>query len=132
MALITCVNNWGLTDNDCAQYIRHQKKRGYYELIQFVHLDVTREELQEGINEYCIVHAIVYLNDYSEEEIDCCISSYGYNREQLISSYGEEGANDVIAECILEEECLQDSCIIAEFNTEEECINFIEKYVKEH
>ena len=122
--------SWELTDSDCYQHIRCVND--VYELIQFVWLDITEQERDNGLCEFCIVTTTCNLNDYSEKDIEMYISSYGYTHENLIKEYGKEGANDVIAECILEEECLHTSCIIADFNTEEECISFIEKYVKEH
>ena len=119
--------SWALTDSDCYQHIRCVN--GVYELVQFVWLDTTEQEKNDGLYEYCIVNATCNLNDYSEKDIEIYISSYGYTHESLIKEYGEDGANDLIAECILEEICLRDECIMYECNTKEECVEYINNFM---
>lgn len=125
------MKNWVLTDNDCHQHIRSNGDK--YELVQFVWLDTTSQDKANGLHEYCVVHAeIEDMDNLYPEEIECYLSAYGYTQKGLEAEYGIDGDRDLIAECVLETDCLNDSCVIAEFDTQEECIKFIDKYVKEN
>lgn len=105
---------WYETDSDCAQYMR--RNGSMYEMIQSVWLDTTEDDIALGGHEYCIVSMGIDLDDYSEEEKEMYVSTYGYTLNQLIGMY-DTGADDLIAECILESEILSDAYVIADADT---------------
>lgn len=119
---------WYETDSDCCQYIRSDGN--IYEMIQAVWLDTTEEDKQNGAHEYYIVRIGIDLNDYSDEEKETHISSYGYTFEGVVKAY-EDAANDIIAECIMENECLNDTYVIGEADSFEEAKEKIKKIIKE-
>lgn len=114
---------WYETDPDCAQYMRNDGS--LYEMIQAVWLDTTEKDEHE----YCICKGEIDLNNYDDDEIISAIRTYGYNIVGLLETYGD-AALSVIAECILEEEIMRDSCVIADAYSFEEAKEFIEKYIQ--
>lgn len=120
--------SWYETDSDCCQYIRNDGN--IYEMVQAVWLDITEKEKKNELHEYCIVRIGINLDDYSDEEKEMHISSYGYTLESVTKEY-EDGANDIIAECIMEEESLSDAYVIGEADSFEEAREKIEKIIKE-
>ena len=119
---------WSYTDSDCCQYIRNDGNK--YEMIQAVWLDTTEEDREKGFHEYCIVRIEINLNDYSDEEKLCYISSYGYTLESVIEEYGDD-ADSIIAECIMEDESLSDAYVIDDADSFEEAKEKIEKIIEE-
>ena len=119
---------WSCTDSDCCQYIRNDGNK--YEMIQAVWLDTTEEDREKGFHEYCIVRIDINLNDYSDEEKLCYISSYGYTIESVIEEYGDD-ADSIIAECIMEDESLSDAYVIDDADSFEEAKEKIEKIIEE-
>lgn len=117
---------WSLTDNDCCQYIRQSGSK--YEMIQAVWLDTTSEDRAKGLHEYVIVNLTIDLDDYDEDAKEMYISSYGYTLASLSAEYGD-AMDSIIAECILEEESLRDSCIIDEAHTFAEAKEKIQKFI---
>lgn len=119
---------WCCTDSDCCQHMRSDGNK--YEMIQSVWLDTTEEDRSKGLYKYCIVRIDIDLDDYSDEEKLCHISSYGYTLESVVEEYGD-GANSIIAECIMEDESLSDAYVIDDANSFEEAKEKIEKIIKE-
>lgn len=119
---------WSYTDSDCCQYIRNDGNK--YEMIQAVWLDTTEEDREKGFHEYCIVRIEIDLNDYSDEEKLCYISSYGYTLEGVVEEYGD-GAGNIIAECIMEDESLSDAYVVDDADSFDEAKAKIEKIIKE-
>lgn len=117
---------WSLTDNDCCQHIRQNGSE--YEMIQAVWLDTTGEDRAKGLHEYVIVNLTIDLDDYDEDAKEMYISSYGYTLASLSAEYGD-AMDSIIAECILEEESLRDSCIIDVANSFEEAKAKIQKFI---
>ena len=116
-----------MTDDNCCQ---HMRKNGLnYEMIQLVWLDTTEEDLARGLHEYVVVKDEVHLQDEdTADKIVDAISCYGYTVPFLIKEYGHD-ANDIIAECLLEDSILNDANIIGEFDTEKEAEQFIVDYI---
>lgn len=112
-----------MTDDGCCQ---HMRKNGLnYEMIQLVWFDTATY----GLHEYVVVKDEVHLQD--EDTIDKIIdviACYGYTVPFLIKEYGHD-ANDIIAECLLEDSILCDANIIGEFDTEKEAEQFISDYI---
>ena len=119
---------WFCTDSDYCQYIRNDGNK--YEMIQAVWLDTTEEDREKGFHEYCIVRIEIDLNDYSDEEKLYYISSYGYTLEGIVEEYGD-GADSIIAECIMEDESLSDAYVIDDADSFEEAKAKIEKIINE-
>ena len=99
-------------------------------MIQAVWFDTTEEDREKGFHEYCIVRIEIDLNDYSDEEKLCYISSYGYTLESIVEEY-RDGADSIIAECIMEDESLSDAYVIDDADSFEEAKEKIERIIKE-
>lgn len=119
---------WSCTDSDCCQHVRNDGNK--YEMVQCVWLDITEEDRSKGLHEYCIVRINIDLNDYSDEEKLGYISSYGYTLESVVEEYGD-GADSIIAECIMEDESLSNAYVIDDADSFEEAKAKIEKIIKE-
>lgn len=119
---------WSEIDTDCCQHIRNDGD--VYEMIQCVWLDTTDDDREEGLHEYCVVRMDINLNDYTNEEKEMFLSSYGYTLDSVVTEYGDV-ADSIIAECILESEILRDSCVIADADSFEEAQNIVLKYMME-
>ena len=118
---------WDCIDSDCCQYIR--RNGDVYEMVQTVWLDTTEEDHANGAHEYCIVRIRINLNDYSDEEKEIHISSYGYTLDSVVKEYGDD-ANSIIAECIMEDESLSDAYVIGDADSFEEAKEKIEEIVR--
>ena len=116
-------SKWYMTDDSCCQ---HMRKNGLnYEMIQLVWPDAVTY----GLHEYVVVKDEVHLQDEdTANKIIDVIACYGYTVPFLIKEYGH-GANDIIAECLLEDSILCDANIIGEFDTEKEAEQFIVDYI---
>ena len=112
-----------MTDDSRCQ---HMRKNGLnYEMIQLVWPDAVTY----GLHEYVVVKDEVHLQDEdTADKIIDVIACYGYTIPFLIKEYGY-GANDIIAECLLEDSILCDANIIGEFDTEKEAEQFIVDYI---
>ena len=119
---------WDCTDPDCCQYIR--RNEDVYEMVQAVWLDTTEEDRANGAHEYYIVRIGINLNDYSDEENEIYLSSYGYTLKSVSEEYGRD-ADSIIAECIMEEECLRDAYVIDGADSFEEAKEKINKIIKD-
>lgn len=117
---------WYETDPGCCQHIR--KDESVYEMIQAIWLDRTEEDIEQGYHEYCICKGEIDLNSYEDDDVLSAIHSYGYSIVSLLETYGDT-APSIIAECILEEEIMRDSCVIADADTFEEAKEIIEKII---
>ena len=113
---------WYETDSDCCQHMRNDGT--VYEMIQAIWLDTTREDRARGLHEYCIVQGSIDLKDYSEDDMECYISSYGYTMDSIRSEYGDDMWN-IIAECILEDVIVCDSCVVADADSLKEAREII-------
>lgn len=118
---------WDCTDSDCCQYIRHDGNS--YEMIQSVWLDTTEDDIANGLHEYCIVRIEINLDDYSKEEMEMYIRSYGYTLEGVLEEYGDY-ADSIIAECIMEDECLSDAYVIGDADSFDEAKEKIEEIIR--
>ena len=119
---------WYVTDSDCGQHMRKDGK--LYEMIEYIWLDTTEEDIQKGLHEYVIVKTEIDLDDMTDDDVLCGISSYGYTIISLLEAYGD-CALDIIAECILEEYIARDANIIDHADSKEEADAKIKKYIKE-
>ena len=116
--------HWYETDSDCAQHMRNDGT--VYEMIQTIWLDTTREDRARGLHEYCVVRGDIDLNDYSEEEMEGYINSYCYTLDGLKAEYGNDMWG-IVAECILEEVIVCDSCVISDVDSFDDARKIIEE-----
>jgi hypothetical protein len=121
---------WYSTDNGCHQHMR--KDGRVYEMIQCVWLDTTEEDRLLGRHEYVIVRGDVDMSKVTMFDVKCALAAYGYNVNDLANEYGYVVATDIIAECILEEEIVRDSCIIDVADTFKEAKEKIDKIINEN
>jgi hypothetical protein len=94
-------------------------------MIQAVWLDTTKEDKAIGLHEYCVCQGGISLNNFSEEEMESYISSYGYTMDSLREEYGDDMWG-IVAECILEEEIMCDAYVIADADSFEEAKRIID------
>lgn len=66
-------NNWVLTDDDCAQYVRYLDPIAGSTGKQFELWQVC--ELPDG---FAVAHAFINIDDYSQEEIEDVLRQYSY------------------------------------------------------
>lgn len=120
---------WECTDPDCCQYIR--KNDMEYEIVQIVWLDMCEENKSNGLKEYIVVKDNLDLKEVDDQDILNVLSIYGYKIVSLINEYGH-GASDLIAECMLEESCLKNDCIVGRAGTFDEAKDIINNIVQEN
>lgn len=111
---------WVCGDPDSAQYLTK------YKSIPTCWECVEMRGPHPGIGDkYGVVHMVIDLNDYSEEEVLDYIRGYGYDsRENVVEQYGDQ-AEQVIVECIFE--CLADDFVFT--GSEAECEAYIDKII---
>lgn len=119
---------WYETDSDCCQHMRHDGP--IYEMIQAVWLDTTKEDKARGLHEYCVCQGGISLNNFSEEEMESYISSYGYTMDSLRKEYGDD-VWGIVAECILEEVLMCDSCVVTDADSFYEAKEIIKNIIEE-
>lgn len=119
---------WTCTDTDCGQYIRNDGNT--YEMVQYVWLDTTNEDKRSGLKEYCVVYSSVDIDDLYGEEAAIYVSMYGYTLAGLEKEFGVDCARDIVAECVLETDIINNGCILAELDTEVEAMEFIKMYIE--
>lgn len=114
-------NNWVLTDDDCAQYLRYLDPIAGSTGKQFELWQVC--ELPDG---YAVAHDTVNIDEYDEEDINSTLASFGYdNLDEFVQENSPEpipqkadGSLDetsphyivewqLIAEMLFEEKALQ-------------------------
>lgn len=101
--------SWYATDPDCYQHMRSDGS--LYEMVQAVWLDLTEDDIANGYHKFCIVRMTIDLNDYSDEEKELHLSSYGYTLRSIVEEYGD-AADRIIAECVMESEILSDAYVV--------------------
>lgn len=113
---------WYETDDECCQHIC---KMGHiYEMIQYVNLD------RVGKDKYVIVKNTIDLEDYPQEDRVDVLRLYGYTSEDICDFCSSDSGNDIIAECLLEQNILEDPCIIDYSNSLEEAEKKIKTYIE--
>lgn len=97
---------WEATDE--LQWIRKREDaERAYDFIEVVWLDTVKGDPGYPDKEYTVVTGSVYLDDYSDEEIEMEIIGYCDSIEQMCESYGIsfecwKELDSIIAECIFE------------------------------
>jgi hypothetical protein len=121
------LEDWNLADPDSSQHLRRLSSGdGCWECIEmrgpYPELDRIKGPVPAM---YGVVHTVIDLNDYEENEILNYIQGFGYDsRECVVSQYGD-AAEQVIVECIFE--CLEDDFVFT--GTEQECETYIKSKV---
>ena len=137
-------NEWWLTDDDCYQWMTKFKENpSEYKMIQTVWFDVTQQDKENGVLEYCVVAGYADTKDFTPNDIDCALAGYGYSMityDPLRIKCGDgsehemigEEAWDMVAECYLEDSILLNSCIVFESDDYDECRRFVDEYIMIH
>ena len=128
-------NGWFCTDSDCMQYCKKESDT-QFSFIQAVWLDTcdndTRaENAKDEFDNYAVCAGFIDLDMYSENDWAGSIGSYGYTLESVKKIY-EDGANQIIAECLFEDDCLYDSCSIAGVVSWNDAEKAIQKYINKN
>lgn len=115
---------WTLTDYDCLQYCK-QYSDTEFSFIQAVWLDGD-----DNSDSYAVCAGYIDLNLYATEDIESAIAAYDYTMESVKEIY-DDAANQIIAECLFETDCLYDCCSIAGVIPWEDAAQIIYKYINE-
>ena len=72
------------------------------------------------------------LKEFDFDQLENQIKPFGYNSlEDVVSTYGVRGGAQIIAECIFENEHITSCEMQKIYNTKEEALAFIKKYMEE-
>lgn len=118
------MNSWYCTDDDCMQYCKKNNERSF-NFIEMVWLDVSKDDMHSD-KEYTVKSAWIDLNDYSEHDMECAISGYYKNLQEVRETYHEE-AKQIIAECIFEQ--MYGDCTTHGMMSKELAEEFIYNYI---
>ena len=126
-------NGWFCTDPDCMQYCKKISETEY-EFIQAVWLDTcgddpVAENAKDETDNYTVCTGYIDLDLYSEEDKEGSIWSYGYTMDYVKEIYGN-ASNQIIAECLFEDECLTDSHSIAGIVSWSDAEKVIQKHME--
>ena len=77
---------------------------------------------------FAICADFIDLDLYSLDDIECSLSSYEYTIETVKEIYGED-VNQIIAECLFEDDCLYDSHSISGVVAFSDIENIIQEYI---
>lgn len=115
------MSDWFATDD----YQWCKKENDF--LYHFIELTMT------GIEDSCVVCGDhIDLKEFDFDQLENQIKSFGYNSlEDVVSTYGVRGGAQIIAECIFENEHITSCELQKMFNTEDEALAFIKKYMEE-
>lgn len=109
-----------LTDDSCSQYVM-QINNDFFICIQY-------DEIFEKDRYYIVRLQEINLNDYSQKEINDYITGYYSSIKEIKNTYRDE-MNQIIAECIFEQQTqdMADYCSIKK--TEKEAEKEIQKLI---
>lgn len=130
--MIKANNNWFCTDSDCLQHCKKESET-VFSFIQAVWLDACGDDeravnARDDSDNYAVCTGYIDLDLYPLEDQAGSISSYGYTMETVKEIYGDE-ANQIIAECLFEDDCLYDGHSIAGVVSWEDAKEVIKKYI---
>lgn len=131
------INGWEDCGNDYPMYYKKEGER-VYSFVERVWLDITSEDIRNGVKEYAICSGTIDMNDYSEDDIREYLSTLVIGNGDPIKEYEKmhglpiEYLEDWIAEEIFDQDCINDAYSWGGTYTEEEAEVAIEKYLKEN
>ena len=111
---------WICTDPDCYQYSKQMD-------------DVTWNyiQMQEIYNgEFVVSQNVIWLTDYSIDDIESCCNGYYDSLEKIVEIYGFREALHIMAECIFEQLAFDAMNFNIKFPTEEKAKQYIEAWIK--
>lgn len=131
-------NGWFCTDPECMQYCKKINEE-VFRFIQAVWLDTCgddtkAENAKDDSDNYAVCANVIDLDPelYDEGDFEDYISSYGYNSIAFLrKEYGDD-ADQILAECIFETECLYDHSSIAGVVSWDDAEQIIQKYIDEN
>lgn len=115
---------WTSLDDEVCQYLR--RNGNDIEIIQFVWLDTTMEDIERCCHPYVVVRGRVGLDDITDEDRELERHSLGYSDDDEVEIDDDMVAVGVFVRTI------GDDCVIFRTDTEEEAVRFIERYVGEN
>lgn len=128
-------NGWFCTDNDCMQHCKKISETEF-KFIQAVWLDTCHDDpkaknAKDESDNYAVCSGYIDLDLYSEKDIECALSPYGYDMKFVREAYKED-MNQIIAECLFEENCLYDSGSIAGVVSWDDAEEIIQNYINKN
>lgn len=117
--------DWILTDDRTGQHVRHKPQK-----VDVFHII---DSVCCGEDEYAVVYGayVLYEEDPLDPDfVDAYLKPFGYaSFAQIEDAYGD-AAKQIVAECVFETKPFQFGRILYR-GTQEECLAYIEKFVKE-
>ena len=128
-------NGWFCIDNDCLQYCKKESDTKF-NFIQAVWLDTCSDDeraknAKDEHDNYAVCSANIDLDSYSDNDKECSLAPYGYTLESVNEIYSEAD-NQIIAECLFEDNCLYDSYSISGVISMADAKEIIQKYIDEN
>lgn len=123
---------WFCTDSDCLQYCKKESDTEF-SFIQAVWLDTCKNDVRaknakDESDNYTVCAGSIDIELYNEDDIESSLSSYGYTIESVKETYGEY-ANQIIAECLFEDNCLHDWNLVTGVVSWDEAEKTIQNYI---
>ena len=125
-------NGWFCTDGDCMQHCKKISETEF-QFIQAVWLDtcngdIRAENAKAEYDNYAVCTGYIDLDLYDIESIEGSLASYGYTLKSAKEIYGDT-VNQIIAECLFEDDYLYDSNSIAGVVSWDDAEQIIQKYI---
>lgn len=117
-----------LTDNDCLQYVMALNEK------DFICIQMDEIPLEEDNSSYIVRLQEISLEDYESEgsgSIEDYITGYYESVDAVFQQYGDE-ANQIIAECIFEQQSESDADFAVSVNSEAAANAEIQRLVREY
>ena len=129
------MNEWFETD-----YLQWCKKidNMIFKFCQVIWLDTCGDDerasnAKDDSDNYCVVAAVINLWDYDEQDVLSILSSFGYSSFQEVNDIYGNGATQIMAECVFEQDCLCDPYVVSkEVLSKEDAEEFAENWMKEN
>jgi len=128
-------NNWFETDSLqwCKQIDNYR-----YKFCQVLWLYTTEEDTKAknavgDSDNHCVVAGFIDLMEYDLVDIYRCIATYGYESIADIAYQYLDAANQIIAECIFEEECYSNGYVISKkILSQKDAEEFAKRWMEEN
>lgn len=126
-------NGWFCTDPDCMQYCQKISETEF-RFIQAVWLDTCGDDprarhAKDESDNYVVCADYIDLELYSDEDIESSLAYYGYFLGAARETYDKDFLNQIISECLFEDNCLYDISSISDVVSWDDAEKIIQNYI---